>query len=213
MRDIFDSARFGSVDEVKRAVERGQDVNATDRSGDTPLCHAARKGHLAVSQLLLEIGAAASGAGSQGYTPLHYSATNGYGSLSQLLLENGAEIDAVDEKGRTPLFFAVKYGRSEVAALLLDSGADVGGVHVEVEGKTAIDRCTDAEVLRLLVQAADQRVCLQRKIRVSVIVIFQRGRGFRLCFYVLVFLLSSMFLLYFPLIFRSTLLCFTFRNG
>ena len=54
---LLDAARNGSVEEVRRSLLVGVDVNATDDDGATPLHCAALRGHAAIVNVLVQAGA------------------------------------------------------------------------------------------------------------------------------------------------------------
>lgn len=60
----------GDLGAVRRLLEAGADVNATDRDGDTALMFAALKGHAEVVRELLENGADVNFAARNGWTAL-----------------------------------------------------------------------------------------------------------------------------------------------
>jgi ankyrin repeat protein len=64
-------------------------VNKTDGNGQTALYWAAKGGHPAVMQLLLENGADIEAKNSKGWTPLHSAAGRGNEAVVYLLLEKG----------------------------------------------------------------------------------------------------------------------------
>jgi ankyrin repeat protein len=68
-------------------------VNTVDKKGDTPLHHAAFRGHDDILQLLLNHGASVNAVDNNGYTPLHFAASWGHVKcikvcFSQLILAN-----------------------------------------------------------------------------------------------------------------------------
>ncbi|WP_341903987.1 ankyrin repeat domain-containing protein [Polaromonas sp. YR568] len=97
------------------------DVNALNRSGESPLMIAAIKGHEAVVKKLIDRGADVN---KTGWTPLHYAASAGNLSIIRLLLENHAYIDAESPNKTTPLMMAAMYGTAEAVTLLIEEGAD-----------------------------------------------------------------------------------------
>lgn len=125
---------------------RGEDPNARDEHGETPLHWAARglgNCYEAV-QVLLEAGAKPNARTHRGETPLHLaSRTYSQGRTSRLahtpedaawpenfmvirlLLEVGADPNARDEKGRTPLHRAIEFGNGDAGRLLTEGGADM----------------------------------------------------------------------------------------
>jgi len=88
-------------------VERGADLSAEDRYGETPLhARAGRwKGNVA---LLIELGADVThDAGGRG-TPLHRAAAAGNLAAARTLLAHGASADARNGSGQVPLVFALE---------------------------------------------------------------------------------------------------------
>jgi ankyrin repeat protein len=97
------------------------DLNALNRSGESPLMLAALNGQLDIAAKLIKKGADVN---KTGWTPLHYAATKGQVEVIKLLLENYAYIDAESPNGSTPLMMASMYGSPQAVKLLLDEGAD-----------------------------------------------------------------------------------------
>ncbi len=124
-QQLIEAARTGKLDEVKRLIEAGAAVNASNNDGETPLHEAAYRGHEAVARLLLEKGAAVNAATKDGVTPLHRAAAEGREAVARLLLEKGAAVEAATEGGWTPLHEAAGGGHEAVARLLLEKGAAV----------------------------------------------------------------------------------------
>jgi ankyrin repeat protein/nucleoside phosphorylase len=106
-------------------IENGDDIEARDNGGWTPLIWAAWKGHEAVVRLLLEKGADIEARDNTGMTPLIWAARNGHEAVVRLLLEKGADIEARDKDGWTPLIHAARNGHEAVVRLLLEKGADI----------------------------------------------------------------------------------------
>ena len=67
---LIEAAKRGDLDEVKRLIENGADVNIKDNDGDTPLHYAASGGHLDVVKFLVENGADVNAKDKYGRTPL-----------------------------------------------------------------------------------------------------------------------------------------------
>ena len=72
------AASSGNLEKVKYLVDKGADVNAMARNGDTALLLALENKHLAIAQLLLENKASVRVATVYGYTPLHLSIREKY---------------------------------------------------------------------------------------------------------------------------------------
>ena len=75
--DIFDSIRFGTLQDVQDAIDNGDDVNALDYDAEflddevsPPLNLACQFGLLYVVKLLIDSGADVNAKGEYGHTPL-----------------------------------------------------------------------------------------------------------------------------------------------
>ena len=100
-------------------MEKGVDVNAATRRGDTALHFAAGAGNLAMVKLLLAKGADVNAAtldaipvrkgpiGLNHLTALMYAAPYGTPDLVRTLIDAGAQINAKDIRDMTPLMLAV----------------------------------------------------------------------------------------------------------
>jgi hypothetical protein len=112
-------------DYVRSLIQRGADVNATDRSGYTPLMYAVGWERAEIARFLIEAGASLAATNWSGSTPLHIAAGHGGKAVVELLLYNGASVDARDNRGATPLMWAASNGQAESAEALIAAGADV----------------------------------------------------------------------------------------
>jgi hypothetical protein len=112
-------------DYVRSLIQRGADVNATDRHGYTPLMYAVGWKRPGIARLLIEAGASVAATNSSGSTPLHIAAGQGGKAVVELLLDHGAPVDARDNRGSTPLMWAATSGQAESAEVLIAAGADV----------------------------------------------------------------------------------------
>ncbi len=95
------------------------------RYGLTALMHAARQGHKAVVQLLLDRGANINASNWVNNTALIEAAREGHEAVVQLLLHYGANINASNRVNNTALIEAAREGHEAVVQLLLDYGANV----------------------------------------------------------------------------------------
>ncbi len=106
-------------------LDRGADVEATDRFGETPLHRVVIKADPAVIGLLLDRGADVDATDDFGWTPLHRAVIKADPAMIRLLLDRGADAEATDDLGRTPLHWAVSKADLTVISLLIDRGADI----------------------------------------------------------------------------------------
>ncbi len=119
------AAESNFPDAARLIIDRGADLNTTEKIGYTPLHRAAWRGHKSVAALLLERGADVNAKGFGNLTPLHNAASRGYKDIVAILLGKGADVNAEDNSGSTPLHKAVEKGRKDIVDLLIEKGADV----------------------------------------------------------------------------------------
>jgi ankyrin repeat protein len=113
-------------DMVALLLEKGADIGARNKFGDTPLHIAARiYGETAkdIIALLLDKNADIKARDRDGNTPLH---NVNQATAATALLAKGAEVNAVNSNGNTPLHNAVFAGGgpTDVIKVLLDAGAN-----------------------------------------------------------------------------------------
>jgi ankyrin repeat protein len=129
---LMAAVQGGHVGAVGRALDRGADIEARGRDGDTALMFAAWKGHREVVECLLDRGAYIEARGRDGDNALLSAVKYGHRFLhTQLdvvkcLLDRGADIEARDVKyGFTAFMAAACEGHIEMLKYLLDRGADI----------------------------------------------------------------------------------------
>jgi ankyrin repeat protein len=107
-------------------LDKGADLNLTNKEGFGPLHFAAFTGEIEMAKLLTAKGAALSpNANVIGATPLDLAVGAGRREMIELLIAKGAPLNLRDKKGNTPLLKAVLSGRAEIAGLLVHKGAAV----------------------------------------------------------------------------------------
>ncbi len=126
--DLLGIVLTGSLEDIRAAIERGGNVNATGEDGMTPLIAAARYNDAAIGTLL-EAGADANAHDTQfGATALMWVAA--YAKMVEpvrALLAAGAEVEARDKDGGTAVMWAAAHNPNvNVLAALIERGANLG---------------------------------------------------------------------------------------
>lgn len=115
--DLLTAARKGDVAAVKTLLDKGANLEAKSRYGQTPLFFAARNGHEELVKFLLAKGAVSNIRDTFYKMSLVAAAADkGYTSIVKLLLDAGS--GSADEA----LGMAVERGNREMAAMLLATG-------------------------------------------------------------------------------------------
>ena len=134
---VADAARDANVEEVRKLIASGADVNATDPDGTSPLLWATYQLQPELVALLLEAGANPNVANALGVTPLLQASRYGDAHTIKLLLDAGADIEAASRDGETPLMAAARTGNVEAVNVLLAAGANPNAVE-SLEHQTAL---------------------------------------------------------------------------
>ncbi|MDA7676665.1 ankyrin repeat domain-containing protein [bacterium] len=123
---LYEAAEEGQIEEVKKLLAAGADVNAKTKFKETPLHFAAENGQKEVAELLIDKGANVNAHAKWERTPLHSTAKTGQKSIIELLITAGANVNAEDFENKTPLDEAINYKHNETAALLRKHGGKTG---------------------------------------------------------------------------------------
>ena len=159
-RPIIQAARKGHTSIVQFLLKNGADPNKPDKSGDTAIQFAQKKGknYTIITALLMNYGANPNYVNSWGSTPLIDAVRNGLQVNTILLLEHGkvkAKANIFVIKGQTPLWYAVRKGSSQatIVRILARNGANMN--NYDKFGLTPLMRAVDKghiKIARALVQ-------------------------------------------------------------
>ena len=119
------ATKEGREDVLFYLVLRGNDANAKDNEGNTPLFEAAAIGHETLIDWLVKYGADVNAKNIVGRTALHVAANRNKLDCAMRLKANGADINAKDNQGFTPYRIAETYGVRRIMAYLEGEGADI----------------------------------------------------------------------------------------
>ena len=119
---IHATAYFGLSETMAYFCKVDRYIELNDGFGRTPLSWAAKKGHEAVVQLLIEYGVDINVKDNEyERTPLIWAAQGGHEAIVRLLIEgDGVDINAKDSDGKTPLICAAAWGHDAVVRLLIE---------------------------------------------------------------------------------------------
>ena|GEM_PF-369418 len=153
--NLYPAIQGGDLDQIKRHIYWGTDIDQASPRGEPPLHVAVRRGRLIIARELLRNGADPNATNRAGETPLQIALVAGRTQLAAMLLEagatedpqallfilvragvddrdslaflteRGADVSAEDQSGATPLHIAVGDGRRLSAKRLIDLGANV----------------------------------------------------------------------------------------
>lgn len=156
---LLSAASNGDLASISLLLTEG--ANPDEKLGphfDRPLQAAAKMGHEAVVNLLLECGAEINPKDLKdiGVTPLYRAISAGHQRVVELLLDWGANIN-VDTFGETALKCAVRTNHKEIVCLLLERGATFTAINdYSISLQQAVDEGREA-IIGLLVQWGEEK--------------------------------------------------------
>ena len=124
-RVLVEAADEGDLDEVRRLLDAGADVNAAVPGDGSPLIAAARNGRLSLVEFLLDRGADVNLPVQGDGSPLIMAAREGHLAIVQRLLDRGADVHLAVPDDENALIQASGGGHLAVVQLLVARGADV----------------------------------------------------------------------------------------
>lgn len=119
------------------ALFGGEDYEARDNRGRTPLIVAAEEGDAERVDYLLAHGVQIDALDDCRWSAMMRAAASGHLQIVRTLLERGAAIDRRDKSGYTAVLAAVINNRPQVLAVLIERGADLD-VQEDDTGSTAL---------------------------------------------------------------------------
>lgn len=132
------SSTDDNLDELRRTLADGAEVNAKDTNGGTALHLAARNGLVDAAEKLIDAGAKVFEVDSEGQQPLHKACSGGHVEMVNKLVGKDASTQITDNDGWSPLHLASRHGHTEVIKALL--AKDKGNLDdtEKLEGWTAL---------------------------------------------------------------------------
>jgi len=135
--DLHAAVVRGSTADIDRLVRNGEDINARDSFGRTPLMVAAFRRDAAVARALIEFGANVNALEHQSYDVITIAAVQNDLEIVQLAIASGGNVRAVTSPyGGTALIAAAHLGNVEAVKALAAARAPLD--HVNRLGMTAL---------------------------------------------------------------------------
>ena len=128
LSSLVTAAELGHVQDIKKLMKEGADVNAVDDNGYSPLIQATENNFMDIVSILLEAGADVNIVDKYGDTALIHATENGYDGCLKLLIDGGADVNVTDSDGDAAVSLAVLYGKDKCLKLLIGAGVDVNMV-------------------------------------------------------------------------------------
>ncbi|CAG2210870.1 Putative ankyrin repeat protein MM_0045 [Mytilus edulis] len=127
MTPLMKACDQGHLPIVTRLIERGADINITDKNGNTPLSLSCDNGYIDIVNLLIDKGCDIDKPDNTGVTPLMKACLNGHLPIVVRLIKRGADINATNNDGNTPLSLSLSCdnGNIDIVNLLIDKGCDI----------------------------------------------------------------------------------------
>ncbi|XP_062607089.1 serine/threonine-protein phosphatase 6 regulatory ankyrin repeat subunit C-like [Saccostrea cucullata] len=122
---FFNATKVGDLDEAKRLLNAGSDVNKGDIYRVTPLHEAVERSNLEVVEFLVSKGCDLNAKTILGQTPLMRAVLYDDVDLVRYLHKAGARLDERDCTGKTALLIGIQEGRTEACRYLMKNGCDV----------------------------------------------------------------------------------------
>lgn len=184
--NLYRAVHVGDLDQIKRHLFWGTDINQPGADGDYPLHVAVSMGRVAIARELLRHGAETDVRDRDGRTPLHVALLNGKVPAAKLLrghsdddlqrllfdlvrtehadrdtlaflLDQGVDLNAADPRGELPLHIAVAAGNVKLAKRLITAGADVNQADAAGDTPMALaKRLTDQTTAPIMVELLRQ---------------------------------------------------------
>ncbi len=97
---FLDAVEQGDTETVKEQLDsQAFDVDEADEHGRTALIKAAKHGHLAIVQYLLDHGADVNARDNRGTNALYWASTKGHEKIVEALIDHHSDVEVFDNRG------------------------------------------------------------------------------------------------------------------
>lgn len=153
---------LGHLDQVKNALNTGENLDIQDINGQTPLMISSRRGFSEIVEVLIHAEAKVNVVDREGTTALMEAITGegftGHPHIAKQLIEAGADVNHKRNNGATALMLAAEINDQETLVNLVRAGASIKAT--DKTGLTAFDyakRKGNFKILKLLNQYSSSR--------------------------------------------------------
>jgi len=146
--ELLKAANIGNLEQVRKLLDNGVDVNEKDDNNWTPLHMAACSGYANCVRELVEHGADVNLKNKRDSTPLNLAVFNNRIECVHELIKHGADINTKNKNGWIPLHNSVLNNYVEIVLELLNAGADP--FIEDDEGKSPLDMAGNEKIKFLL---------------------------------------------------------------
>jgi len=119
------ASRRGHIEIVRLLIDKGININQTNKDGQNALHWACENGHNETVQLLIQKGVDTKQKDIFRQNALHWASRRGHKELVQLLMGKGLDANEKDKFGKSALHWAWFYDHKEVVQLLIEKGIDI----------------------------------------------------------------------------------------
>ncbi|MCE5316506.1 MAG: ankyrin repeat domain-containing protein [Parachlamydia sp.] len=166
---VHRAALEGDVELLRYLKENHNfDVNIAAKNLDkaTPLYLAAARGHLAVIDALLSLGANPNCTNSDGKTPLFIAVQNGHDDAMRRLISGGADVSRSMKDGMTLVHYAANWGHPRLIEYLLTMHPGMVNSKTRDEGHTPLHRAMYQHSIDPTMSLQEWERCCEKQVEV-----------------------------------------------
>ncbi|WP_131781773.1 ankyrin repeat domain-containing protein [Legionella gresilensis] len=133
---VYIAAQHGHLEEVKKLIQTGAELNLCDDDNTTPISIAAHNGYTEIVKVLIDAKVNLDQADDFNTTPVWAAARYGHTKIVELLAQAGAVLNMANTNRQSPLWIAAKKGHIEIVQLLIQCHAKLH--EADAKGRTPL---------------------------------------------------------------------------
>ncbi|MFC2130519.1 ankyrin repeat domain-containing protein, partial [Bacteroidota bacterium] len=122
---LIEAVNSKKFDLTKELIEKGANIEATNKNGSTPLLTASYYGNLDMVKYLISNNADIKALNEYGNSALYIASYSNHIEIARLLIEKGLDVNRINNSNWTPLLSSAYAGNLEIVKLLIGSRVDV----------------------------------------------------------------------------------------